>query len=106
MLPDRLDKTFPSALKKAREDMKLSLTELAVKAGISATMPGRYENPESALHGVPSLETWKKLNQVLTPSDNQGVTDNVHGVYLADATIDQLVQQLKNKGVKAVSLDF
>lgn len=104
MLPNRTNKEFPAALKEARELRGLTLTELARKAGISPTMPGRYENTESNLFTPPSQETWRKLNDVLFPQVISGST--VTDLLIKDASIDELVQQLKNRGVKNVSLDF
>lgn len=104
MLPDRNHPDFPTALKRARNTMNLTLTELAKKAGISSTMPGRYENTKSSLFTAPSQETWRKLNNALFPSTIS--TNTIQNSLLEDASIDELVQQLKNKGVKSVSLDF
>lgn len=106
MLPDRDSDDFPEALKKAREAMKLSLTELAERAGISSTMPGRYENRENKLFTVPSLDTWRKLNDVLFPQEGQNSTVLHKGVLLTEATIEQLIEQLKVKGAKNLNISF
>lgn len=106
MLPDRLDDSFPAALKKAREQKQLSLTELAERAGISSTMPGRYENRGSKLFTPPSLETWRKLNAVLFPEESQDGTVNDKEILLSEASVEQLINQLKKKGAQKLHIEF
>lgn len=103
MLPDRLDPSFPDALKQAREERQMSLTDLAQAAGISSTMPGRYENRNSALFTVPSLDTWKNLNLALFPEEALGFTVKDKDSQLS---IEQLIEQLKAKGAKKINLEF
>lgn len=106
MLPDRLSPEFPDALKKAREQRKISLSELAQLAGISSTMTGRYENRSNALFSTPSLDTWRKLNIVLFPEESLGLTETQKDVLLSQASIEQLIEQLKVKGAKKLNVEF
>lgn len=100
MLPNRRDSNFPAALKKRREELGLSLSELARLVGIHIVMPGRYENPNSTDFTAPSQKTWEKLNQVLFPDEQVNETKVVK---TTDFTIEELVQMLKDKGAENIS---
>jgi transcriptional regulator with XRE-family HTH domain len=101
MLPKRTDKSFPEALKAAREAKELSFTELAELADLSPVMPSRYENREHSCFCAPSEKTWRKLNAILC-----GESAEPEGTLLEAATIEEIVTELKFRGAQSVKIDF
>lgn len=101
MLPRPNTPEFPDALKAAREAKGLNFTQLAKLCDISPVMPSRYEDRQHSNFGPPSDKTWEKLNQVLFDSEQ---SDSPSGKRLEDASIEELIQALKNKGASSVSV--
>lgn len=105
-LPPVTDPGFRSALKAAREDMRFSYRELARRAGIHAVMPSRYENADSADATLPSFATWEKLNAALFPTDADAgrSTMSPDEMLLKDASVEDIVAELKRRGIASVSI--
>jgi transcriptional regulator with XRE-family HTH domain len=101
MLPRPNTPEFPGALKAAREAKGLNFTQLAKLCDISPVMPSRYEDRKHSNFGPPSDKTWEKLNQVLFDSEQ---SDSPPEKRLEDASIEELIQALKNKGASSVSV--
>lgn len=104
MLPESNSPKFPKALKNARESKGLSYTQLAKLCGISPVMPARYEDTKNSNFASPSRKTWEKLDQVL--SDDSIEPSNVSYKLLAEASVEELIQALKDKGATSVNLVF
>ncbi len=106
MLPNPKSSNFPSALRNARKAAGLTLTELATQAGISGVMPGRYERGESQ----PTMHTWQELNKVLFEVDDEEVEEAAKnqdvGESLADATLEQILEELQNRGFNSITLSY
>lgn len=109
-LPDRKDKGFPDALKKAREAKRLSYSDLARLVGIHPVMPSRYENNKSKLHVSPSLDTWRKLNEALCSDNEQELAVNTeqttNDIDLVSFSIEQLIGELKRRGAKDININW
>ncbi|WP_170067413.1 helix-turn-helix domain-containing protein [Malikia spinosa] len=105
-LPNREDPAFPDALKAAREARNLSYSDLARAIGISTVMPSRYENPKHSLFGVPSKDTWRKLNEFLTsPTSIQKSADGKASP-LSAYSVDELIAEIKRRGATSVQICF
>ena len=102
MLPNPKSESFPSQLRRERKSAELTLTELAEAAGISNVMPGRYEGGEA----VPTMHTWQRLNEALFDEVAEDEEIPTLGTTLEVATIEDLVEELKNRGVVKVHLVF
>jgi transcriptional regulator with XRE-family HTH domain len=105
-LPDRNHPTFPAALKAAREARNLSYSDLARAIGISTVMPSRYENTEHSLFGVPSLDTWRKLNEFLTSKTQAKEPTDEKAKPLSTYSVDELVAEIKRRGATSVQIGF
>lgn len=110
MLPDRNNPDFPAALREARISKGLNMKQLAAAIGIDGAMIGRYEDPNHSWHSKPSQKTWDLLNTFLF-SDNTKIaadlsrnTASAAGksekslTPLGDATIEEIVSELKKRG--------
>lgn len=97
-LPDRNSDNFPEALKAARKAKNLSYSDLAKAVGIHVVMPSRYENRDHQDFTAPSQKTWEKLNSFLTVEEAE--------FPLAGIPIEQLIEEIKRRGVNAVQLSF
>lgn len=106
MLPQPDHPEFPSALKRAREALGLNFSQLAKLCDISPVMPSRYEDPKHGNFGPPSKKTWEKLNRVLFDQRTNVIDGGNTNKLLCDATVDELVQALKNRGAASVTLTF
>lgn len=110
MLPKPTDTSFPDALKAAREAKGYSFKELAELVGISQVMPSRYENRDHSNFGPPSDKTWRKLNTVLfgIENDRNGIAEQAEdsNIRLADATVEDIVAELKARGAQSVKIEF
>ncbi|QIA64271.1 helix-turn-helix domain-containing protein [Vibrio astriarenae] len=102
MLPFMDDPDFPMALKQARIHSGISYAELGRKVGIAPAMPARYERGESQ----PTEMTWHKLNQVLFGESAVVDASGEVSKSLASATVVELVEELKKRGVSKVELHF
>jgi transcriptional regulator with XRE-family HTH domain len=104
MLPNPNNFKFSEALLKARKKAGLTQEQLAAKAGIAKVMPGRYERGVHA----PDMDNWAKLNRVLFPeADESEIEAAVHSdnsPALMDATVEELIEELKRRGFTKVSL--
>ncbi|PSU48289.1 XRE family transcriptional regulator [Photobacterium frigidiphilum] len=99
MLPEPNSGNFPRQLRRERKNAELTLAELAESAEISNVMPGRYERGEA----VPTMQTWQKLNKALFGEEGEIPSFDSS---LETATIEELVEELKNRGVTKVNLIF
>ena len=104
MLPSPTSPEFPDALKAARESKGFNFTQLAKLCGISPVMPSRYEDRNHSSFGPPSNKTWEKLNQVLFDTASSTSTGSNRGKLLDEATIEELVQAIKNRGASSVTV--
>jgi len=104
MLPLPNSPDFPDALKSARESKGLNFTRLAKLCDISPVMPSRYEDRQHSSFGPPSDKTWEKLNQVLFDTESSTSTDSNGGKLLDEASFEELVQALKNRGAMSVTV--
>jgi transcriptional regulator with XRE-family HTH domain len=106
MLPNPKSSNFRSALRNARKDAGLTLTELAEAAGISKVMPGRYERGESQ----PTMYTWQELNKALFEVDDEEVEAEAKkqdvGESLSESTLEQILEELKSRGFGTVTLSY
>lgn len=106
MLPNPKSSNFRSALRNARKDAGLTLTELADAAGISNVIPGRYERGESQ----PTMGTWQELNKALFEVDDEEVEAEAKkqeiGESLSDSSIEQILEELKSRGFSTVNLSY
>jgi len=108
MLAAPTSKTFAASLRSARKAKGWTQDQLAVEAEISGVMPGRYERGVSK----PELSTWLKLNAALFPDaedeELNAVMEEVEAqpdmLDIKDATVEQLIQELKSRGFSSVSL--
>lgn len=105
-LPSREDPTFPDALKAAREARNLSYSDLARAIGISTVMPSRYENPKHSLFGVPSKDTWRKLNDFFKSSTNVQKSSKGKAPPLSEYSVDELIAEIKRRGATSVQISF
>ena len=106
MLPKPKSADFPKALKAAREAKDLSWSQLAVLCDISSVMPARYENKDSANFCKPSEKTWNRLNKALFGVDATVSPGSHIGRLVSDASVDELVEALKDRGAVKVNLTF
>lgn len=106
MLPNPKSSNFRSALRGARKDAGLTLSDLADRAGISKVMPGRYERGEAQ----PTMGTWQELNKALFEVDDEEVEAEAKkqevGETLADSTLEQILEELKSRGFGTVTLSY
>ncbi|WP_208277518.1 helix-turn-helix domain-containing protein [Massilia oculi] len=114
-LPSVTDPTFREKLREAREARGLSQYALAKLAGIAGVMPKRYEDASDCYATLPNVSTWNKLNAVLFPTAAQpntgpgnapGGTDVEPRNLLAEATIEDIVAELKRRGASAVVINW
>lgn len=111
MLPPPNSPDFPAALKAARIAQNMSRADLARKAQINAVMPRRYEEPDAEDFSQPRHNTWLWLNYALgfcdkpSPSSEETSPSIEAGPLLRDATIDQIVVELRSRGA-TVGLTF
>lgn len=107
MLPNPKSSNFSTALRNARKAASLTLSELADKACISVVMPGRYERGEAK----PTMGTWQALNKALYEElDDEDVEAEVvkqhMGEMLTEATIEDILEELKSRGFTNVTLSY
>lgn len=102
MLPNPKSENFPSQLRRERKGADLTLTQLAEAAEISNVMPGRYERGEA----VPTMQTWQKLNEALFGEEVEVDEIPSFDSSLETATIEALVEELKNRGATKVNVIF
>lgn len=100
MLPNPQSPKFPSALKAAREQRGMSRAELAKAAGIHEVMPRRYEERDCGEFSSPRMGTWLALNKALGFEVESEKEDS--GVFLSEASLEEIVQELKNRKVKPI----
>lgn len=87
----------------------LSFTELAHLVGINPAMPSRYENRDHSCFCSPRMDTWQRLNEVLFPGEDTSSlpeTDTNEDIFLIDATVEEIVTELKTRGAKNVRMDW
>jgi len=106
MLPRPTSPEFPDALKGARESKGLNFTQLAKLCDISPVMPSRYEDRQHSSFCPPSDKTWEKLNQVFFDTSSSTSSDSTGGQLLGEASIEKLIQALKNLGATSVTVTF
>ncbi|MEI6708565.1 MAG: helix-turn-helix transcriptional regulator [Methylococcales bacterium] len=109
MLPQRTDKNFPSALKLARESKGLTYTQLAKLLDISPVMPSRYENEAHSSFCTPRQDTWEKLNTVLfseVQTNSNLVKEHDERIYLDEASVEEIIHELKSRGITNVNISF
>lgn len=108
-LPNPTHKRFPEALKAAREAKGLSFTELAKAIGINPAMPSRYENKEHSCFCAPRDSTWQKLNDLFSGTGNPQERSKslpAENIWLGEATVEQIIQELKARGASSVSISY
>ena len=112
-LPDKHSPVFPSVLKKTREGLGISRSELAKRAKIHGVMPRRYEEPDCAEFARPTHNTFQAINRALglhwdgADQSVQTAQDEVleGEVLLKDASIEQLIAELHHRNIEP-SLSF
>jgi transcriptional regulator with XRE-family HTH domain len=114
-LPPATDPTFRDKLREAREARGLSQYALAKLAGIAGVMPKRYEDASDRYATLPNAGTWHKLNAVLFPTgEAQAAVPGSPAAtrhaeprsVLADATIEDIVAELKRRGASSVVINW
>jgi transcriptional regulator with XRE-family HTH domain len=113
-LPPVTDPTFREKLKEAREARGLSQYALAKLAGIAGVMPKRYEDAADKYATLPNTATWNKLNAVLFASTAEPASGNAPAVscgaraagLLAEASIEEIVAELKRRGASSVVINW
>lgn len=96
-------------MKAAREAKGLSYTEVAKAIGINPAMPSRYENAEHSCFCAPRESTWEKLDALLFGSGvglQKGKNAQTEDVSLAEATVEQIIQELKARGASSVTINY
>jgi len=109
MLPSPTNKRFPEALKAAREAKGLSYTEVAKAIGINPAMPSRYENKDHSCFCAPRDSTWQKLNELLSGTGaplERSTTLPIENIWLGEATVEQIIQELKARGATSVTINY
>lgn len=107
MLPQPTDSKFPEALKAAREAKGLSYTELAERIGIHPVMPSRYENTQHSNHCRPRMKVWHKLNlELFGQTVAEKVGERKGKALLRDASVEQIIKELKDRGAITVNVSF
>lgn len=107
MLPHPSSAEFPAALKSAREALGMSRAKLADAAGIHKVMPRRYEDPTCSEFTRPTEKTMLALNRALgfepvsAEAAVQPGTPGVAAVLLQSASTDQIVAELRRRGIAA-----
>jgi transcriptional regulator with XRE-family HTH domain len=106
MLPHPSSPEFPAALKSMRESLGLSRSALAQAAGIHTVMPRRYEEPNCSEFTRPTEKTMLALNRALglsnvTSAPQTKIAAITAPVLLCDASTDQIVAELRHRGVAA-----
>lgn len=102
MFPDRTTPEFSKALKKEREKRNLTHADVAKSIGIHAGMIGRYEKDKSEQYAShPSQVTWRKLNELFFPTPKNSVSNS-----LSQCSIDEIIDELKNRGATSVTLQW
>ena len=116
-LPPVTDPTFRQQLREARKARGLSQYALAKLAGIAGVMPKRYEDASDRYATLPNTSTWNKLNAVLfSASAVTNATNTVHDAVvpsaaqgaasLAEASIEEIVGELKRRGAGSVVINW
>lgn len=118
LLPEPTSTDFPAALKAARQKAGLSRSALARAAGIHTVMPRRYEEPEARDFARPTPATKEALEKALVSMPAQTTLREerrteekeqaqavLGGPLLLDASIDEIVAELRKRGI-SVSLTF
>ena len=116
-LPPADDPGFRERLREAREARGLSQYALAKLAGIAGVMPKRYEDASDKYATLPNISTWHKLNAVLFPATDSGGTGNTgpgpgrsSGAkmprLLADASIEDIISELKQRGAASIVINW
>lgn len=108
MLPDRKSSEFPKALKRKREELRMTNKELADAVEISPVMIGRYEHTtDKGFFTTPSVETWRKLNAFFNKRDETKFeTEECKYNTIQDATIEEIIKLLKQRGAKSVNIEW
>lgn len=83
----------------------MNRSQLSRAAGIHSVMIGRYEDRNSTQFTQPTHNTWLALNRALGMQTPASATGTPSSVLLEDATIDQIVANLKARGI-GVTLSF
>ncbi|MFK3941866.1 helix-turn-helix domain-containing protein [Pseudomonas monteilii] len=108
-LPHPTSPKFPAALKAAREAKGLSYTEVAKAIGINPAMPSRYENAEHSCFCAPRESTWEKLDALLSGSGKdlqKRKSAQIEDLSLGEATVEQIIQELKARGASSVTINY
>lgn len=113
-LPPVTDPTFREKLREAREARGLSQYALAKLAGIAGVMPKRYEDATDKYATLPNAATWNKLNAVLFSSMAEYASGNAPapssaaraGGLLVEASIEEIVAELKRRGASSVVINW
>ncbi|MGH8379260.1 helix-turn-helix domain-containing protein [Pseudomonas sp.] len=108
-LPHPTSPKFPAALKAAREAMGLSYTEVAKAISINPAMPSRYENPDHSCFCAPRESTWEKLDALLSGRNldlHKNKVVSTEDVSLGEATVEQIIHELKVRGATSVTINY
>lgn len=109
-LPPVTDPAFRQKLREARVARNLSQYALAKLAGVALVMPKRYEDASDKYATLPNASTWAKLNAVLFPADAAPSPDEpATGKTvkpLEDASIEEIVAELKRRGAVSVIVNW
>ncbi|WP_434676223.1 helix-turn-helix domain-containing protein [Pseudomonas sp. D3-10] len=106
MLPNPNAKNFTESLRSARKAANMTQKELSLAAGFFEGMVGLYER---RVH-VPEPDSWLKLNKILFPGSelvapSSEVMDEFEdAVTLTEATVEELLEELKRRGFAKVTL--
>ena len=113
-LPPVTDPTFRQKLREAREARGLSQYALAKLAGIAGVMPKRYEDAADKYATLPNDATLNKLNAVLFPAPGNAATGSARAPsssapaagLLAEASIEEIVAELKRRGAASIVINW
>ncbi len=104
---------FPEQLKAARVAAGLTQAQLANLANIDPSNISKYENREHVQHCRPRYETLAAINKALAElpdtRPSSGPVDErpaSQGLLLTDASVEQLVAELKKRGVSSVAINW
>lgn len=103
MLPKRTDvESFAKAVRAAREKQNLSRVQLAERMQIHEKSLARIENGKVTANP----KTVAKIEQALFGDSSASVEAEQDDLSLVDATVEDILDELKYRGFKSISLSF
>ena len=102
MLPSREDESFGKAVRAAREKQNLSRAQLAERMPVHEKSLAKIENGRV----TPNPKTVEKIERALFGDSSGNADAEQDDLALADATVEEILEELKYRGFKSISLSF